>query len=72
MHKNNFGWDTFYLSVILHLRLELRWPSDVIREATIFSATPAKAPDTHVFCIVLIINNLQGDSVTDTHKFEGT
>ena len=35
MHKYNFGWSTFNLFVILRFRLELRWPSDVNREATI-------------------------------------
>ena len=64
--------DTFYLFVILRFRLELRWPSDVNREATIFSATPAKAPGAQAFYKVLITSNLQGTSVTDAHKFEGT
>ena len=42
------------------------------REATIFSATPAKAPGAQAFYKALITNNLQGTSVTDAHKFEGT
>ena len=69
MGKKNY---TFYFFVILSFRLELRWPSDVNREATIFCATPAKASDTYASCRALIVNNLQGTTITDTHKFEGT
>jgi len=64
--------DTFYLFVILRFRLELRWLSDVNREATIFCATPAKAPGAQAFHKVLITSDLQGTSITDAHKFEGT
>ena len=63
---------TFNLFRILSFRLELRWPSDVNREVTIFCATPAKASGTHVFCTALTVNNLRKTAVTDTQKFEGT
>ena len=42
------------------------------REATIFCATPAKVPGAQAFYKALITSNLQGTSVTDAHKFEGT
>ena len=64
--------ETFNLFRILSFRLELRWPSDVNREATIFCATPAKAPGTHAFYKILITNNLQKAPVTGALKFEGT
>jgi len=48
------------------------FPNIFHREATTFYAIPAKASGTYAFCRVLITNNLQGATVTDTHKFEGT
>ena len=38
------------------------------REATIFYATPAKAPDTHTFYKILIANNLQKTPVSRPEK----